>query len=161
MLFRSANMLAGQKVDIVRSTVVGDRDVLTEWAPPVLHPERVKEYRIMRSSGDNNFTEVARVPAGVHMYTDSDVDVHKTEYFYRISIITDCDLIGEQSNQSSSIYLQSKYDYNNFKSTLWWTPYNQWDTGVDHYDIEKLNSNGTWELIRTVNGNTLESNFDE
>lgn len=156
-----ANMLAGQKVDVVRSTVVDDQDVLTEWAPPVLRPDRVKEYKILRSEGNANFTEVARVPAGTQLYRDSDVDVHKTEYFYRIEIITDCELVGEVSNQSSSIFLQSDYDYNNFKSKLWWTPYNAWDTGVDYYVIEKLNGLGTWDVIRTVDGNTLDTTFDE
>ena len=156
-----ANMLAGQKVDIVRSTVVDDQDVLTEWAPPTLRPDRVKEYKILRSEGNANFTEVARVPAGTQLYRDSDVDVHKTEYFYRIEIITDCELVGEMSNQSSSIFLQSDYDYNNFKSKLWWTPYNAWDTGVDYYVIEKLNGLGTWDVIRTVDGNTLDTTFDE
>ncbi|MFN5223506.1 MAG: PKD domain-containing protein [Bacteroidota bacterium] len=156
-----ANILAGQKVDVVRSTVVDDQDVLTEWAPPALRPDRVKEYKIFRSEGNTNFTEVARVPAGTQLYRDSDVDVHKTEYFYRIEIITDCDLVGEMSNQSSSIFLQSDYDYNNFKSKLWWTPYNAWDTGVDYYVIEKLNGLGTWDVIRTVDGNSLDTTFDE
>jgi PKD repeat protein len=156
-----ANILAGQKVDIVRSTVVDDMDVQTEWAPPALRPDRVKEYKILRSEGNTNFTEVARVPAGTQLYRDTDVDVHKTEYFYRIEIITDCELVGELSNQSSSIFLQSDYDYNNFKSKLWWTPYSQWDTGVDYYVIEKLNGAGVWEVIRTVDGNTLDTTFDE
>ncbi|MFM8949169.1 MAG: PKD domain-containing protein, partial [Bacteroidota bacterium] len=156
-----ANILAGQKVDVVRSTVVDDQDVLTEWAPPALRPDRVKEYRILRSEGNTNFTEVARVPAVTLLYRDSDVDVHKTEYFYRIEIITDCELVGEMSNQSSSIFLQSDYDYNNFKSKLWWTPYNACDTGVDYYVIEKLNGLGTWDVIRTVDGNTLDTTFDE
>ena len=156
-----ANILAGQKVDVVRSTVVDDQNVLTEWGPPALRPDRVKEYKILRSDGNTQFTEVARVPAGTHLYMDTDAEVHRTEYFYRIEIITDCEMSGEMSNQSSSIFLQSSYDYNNFKSKLWWTPYQDWDSGVDYYTIEKLNGSGVWELVRTVNGGTLETTFDE
>jgi hypothetical protein len=156
-----ANILASQKVDVVRSTVIDDADVMTEWAAPVLRPDRVKEYRVLRSEGNANFVEVARVPAGTHMYLDVDAEVHQTEYYYRIEIITDCELAGEISNQSSSIFLQSDYDYNNLKSKLWWTPYNAWDTGVDYYVIEKLNAAGTWDVIRTVDGGTLETTFDE
>jgi hypothetical protein len=124
-----------------------------------LFPERVKSYRLLRSENNVAFQEVARLAAGVHLYTDSDVEVHQREYYYRIEVINDCDLSGDSGVQSSSIYLQSEYD--NYKTKLRWTPYTEWDSGVQIYKIEKLNNTGIWEQIRVVGGNEFESIFEE
>lgn len=155
------NILENQKVEVVRSTVVDDRDVLTEWLPPVLSPERVKEYIITRSYDAVNYSQIAIVPSGVYSYIDTDVDVHSGEYYYKIEVISDCDVSGTTSNMSSSVWLQSKHFGRDEKTRLWWTPYKDWDTGVDYYIIEKLNINGQWEQIRTVGGSTLETILDE
>jgi PKD repeat protein len=155
------NILEDQKVDVVRSTVVDDRDVLTEWLPPVLSPERVKEYIITRSYDAINYSQLAVVPSGVYSFIDTDVDVHSGEYYYKIEVVSDCDVTGTTSNISSSVWLQSKHFGRDDKTRLWWTPYKDWDTGVDYYIIEKLNINGQWEQIRTVGGSTLETVLDE
>jgi hypothetical protein len=33
--------------------------------------------------------------------------------------------------------------------------------GVDKYEIEYLNSNGQWEVIKIVDGNIISTSFDE
>jgi hypothetical protein len=42
-----------------------------------------------------------------------------------------------------------------------WTPYKEWMPGVDKYEIEYLNSNGQWEVIKIVDGNIISTSFDE
>ena len=39
---------------------------------------------------------------------------------------------------------------------LKWTKYTDWDSGVEKYVIEKLNSNGNWEQIKVVPGGITE-----
>jgi PKD repeat protein len=153
------NILADQKVEVVRSTVIDDKDVLTEWLPPVLAPERVKEYQILRSTDNIGFVPVAVVPKGIFSYIDDKADVHGREYYYRVDVISDCDVVGSPSNNSSSIYLQA--DYKNEKTRLWWTPYSRWDTGVDYYEVEKLNWAGQWERVRRVPGTEITTTLDE
>jgi PKD repeat protein len=155
------NILENQKVEVVRSTVVDDRDVLTEWLPPVLSPERVKEYIITRSVDAVSYSQIAVVPSGVYSYIDTDADVHSGEYYYKVEVVSDCDVTGSASNMSSSVWLQSKHFGRDEKTRLWWTPYREWDTGVDYYIIEKLNANGQWEQIRTVGGSAQETILDE
>ncbi len=153
------NLLAGQKCDIVRSTVIDDRDVLTEWLPPTVLPQRVVEYVILRSDDGNTYTEIARVPASTNSFIDYNALVHQQDYHYRIDVINDCQVAGAQGIKGRSIFLQSNYPDD--KTRLWWTPYEQWIQGVDHYTIELLNSNGQWDPIKTVNGNMLEVIIDE
>ncbi|HCI57830.1 MAG TPA: hypothetical protein DFH96_03530 [Bacteroidetes bacterium] len=69
-------------------------------------------------------------------------------------------MAGQLSSNSSSILLQSKWEYAN--SRLWWTKYDKWDTGVERYEIEKYNwGTGQWEKVKTVPGNATETEVDE
>lgn len=154
-----ANPLAGQKVEVVRSTVINDKDVLTEWLPPVLAPTRVIQYNVMRSTDNVNFSEIASLPASALSYIDYDTDVHQQEYYYRIDVVSDCQVVGTLSNDGSSILLKS--DWENEKTKLWWTKYTDWDTGVDYYIIEKENPFGQWDPVKTVPGTETQTTLDE
>jgi hypothetical protein len=153
-----ANLLANQKVEVVRSTVIDDREVLTEWLAPTLSPERVNSYRIMRSLDNISFSEITVVPANTFSYIDRNTEVHSREYYYKVEVISDCEVTGAPSNNSSSIFLQSSHKDDITK--LWWTPYSDWDSGVDYYVIEKLNWFGQWEMVRSVPGNTLDTTLE-
>ncbi|MBL7914833.1 MAG: PKD domain-containing protein [Bacteroidia bacterium] len=154
-----ANPLADQKVEVVRSTVINDKDVLTEWLPPVLAPNRVLQYNVLRSADNISFVEIANLPASALSYIDYDTDVHQQEYYYRIDVVSDCEIAGALSNNSSSILLKS--DWQNEKTKLWWTKYTNWDTGVDYYIIEQENSFGQWDPVKTVDGNETQTTLDE
>jgi PKD repeat protein len=153
------NTLITQKVDVVRSTVVYNKSVLTEWSDPNIAPERVLQYNILRSTDSLSFSLIASVPASLHSYMDESVDVNHQNYFYKVDVINDCNLAGMKSNNSSSILLQS--DWVHERPKLWWTEYNKWDNGVDHYTIEKKNDAGQWIEIKTVNGTTTETELEE
>ncbi len=151
--------LVNQAVEVMRSTVVNNKSVLTEWLPPVIARQRVLKYNILRSTDNMNFTLVGSVPAAVLSFTDDLVDVMAQNYFYRVDVINDCNLAGILSNNSSSILLQS--DYYNDITWLWWTGYDKWDAGVDYYLIEKLDENGVWKQVKVVAGTTTEAELDE
>jgi len=152
------NVLESQKVVVVRSTVINDRDVLTEWLPPVLAPNRVVQYTVLRSSDNISFAEIASLPASSFSYIDYNTDVHSQEYYYKIEVINDCNLAGAPSNNSSSVLLKS--DWQNERTKLWWTPYKNWDAGVDYYIIEKENISGQWIPLKTVDGTELNTIVD-
>ncbi|MEP7167881.1 MAG: PKD domain-containing protein [Bacteroidota bacterium] len=153
------NVFTDQKVDVVRSTVVFNKSVLTEWGEPNIPITRVMQYNILRSTDSIGYSLLASVPANVFSYEDDQVDVNHQNYFYKVDVISDCNLAGLKSNMSSSILL--KADWVNEKPKLWWTEYKQWDNGVDYYTIEKKNEAGEWVLIKTVDGKTKETIIDE
>jgi PKD repeat protein len=152
------NTLANQKVEITRSTVIDDKDVLTEWLPPLVAPNRVANYQLLRSSNNINFTEIAMLPAGQLSYIDYDAYVHEQNYYYKVVVISDCQVAGGISNEGSSILLKS--EPLNEQAKLWWTNYLYWNTGVDYYVIEKL-KNGSWTPVKTVDGNITDTVVDE
>ena len=153
------NILAGQYVDVVRSTVFNNVQILTEWLPPVLLPNRVQSYEILRSLDNINFTTLAIVPAAATSYMDNAVNVNDQNYYYRIAVINDCNLSGPQGTEGSSILLQG--DWQNYRTKLYWTKYDFWNNGVDHYTIQKLNEFGVWEDYWDVDGNTTDVELNE
>ena len=153
------NKLALQQVALIRSTVYNNSEILTEWLPPTLAPERVTAYRILRSYDDINYTDIANVPALITSYIDNTIDVNKQEYYYKILVINDCELSGTESGKGSSILLNASLIQ---RSTLLnWTPYKQWIPGVNEYIIERQKLDGTWEQIKVVNGNTTATEVIE
>lgn len=144
------NIFEGQQSEIIRTTVTNNRNTLTEWLPPEVLPERVAEYHILRSSDGINFTHIGTVNAGTQRYTDIEADVHQNSYTYRVLVINDCGLAGSEKNTGKSILLQG--DRQERTTTLTWSQYEDWDTGVEYYEIEYLLPSGVWEKIKRVNG---------
>jgi hypothetical protein len=153
------NIFIGQKVEVIRSTVVQNKSILTEWLPPVIQPDRVSEYQVFRSDDNVNFNLIAVVPKQLTFYTDDYVDVNSKEYFYHILVANDCNFTGDDSNLGTSIFLQGSRSERT--TLLNWTDYQEWATGVDTYQIERLDINGNWEVIKVVNGNTTSTQIDE
>ncbi|MEP7263466.1 MAG: PKD domain-containing protein [Bacteroidota bacterium] len=156
---RPANLLNGQHVDVMRSTVISNKHVLTEWAPPVLFPDRVQSYQILRSADGITYTPLAIVPAQVTSYVDYLVDVEEQTFFYKVVVINDCNLSGPEGFEGTSILMQG--DWRNYSTKLNWTPYLKWDQGVDHYMIQKQNSFGVFQDYIQVDGNTTIIQLDE
>jgi PKD repeat protein len=146
------SVLLQQKVEVVRSTVINNSNVLTEWKTPLIAPEKIIGYAIYRSTDNANFTLLTTASAVTHEYIDNDVDVNTKNYFYKIKAVNVCDIDGVTSNKSSSILLKAELEDSNV--LLNWTGYDGWNMGVDYYIIEKKNENGTWETIKKVDGNT-------
>jgi PKD repeat protein len=152
------NYLSGQKVDVVRSTVIENSSILTEWKAPAVAPQTVTAYNIYRSENQQQFTLIATLPAQAFSYIDNNVDVNSRNYFYKVEIVNVCNVQVQAGNAGSSILLTASAEENG--ATLSWTPYEGWDMGVDHYVVEKQNGQGEWEVIKIVGGSTtrLEDN---
>lgn len=147
------NILAQQQVHVVRSTVINNKEVLTEWDTPVIAPQKITGYDIYRSTDNINFTFLTNVTSLVHDYIDADVDVNAQNYYYKIEAKNACNVRTLPGNKSSSILLKAELKDGNVQ--LNWTKYEGWDMGVDYYIIEKMNEQGEWKVIKTVDGNQL------
>jgi PKD repeat protein len=156
---RPINIMAGQQVSVIRSTVIDNKDVLTEWLPPTIHPERVLEYHIYRSEDNSIFNLIAIVPAALTAYTDMNADINAQEYYYRVLVVNDCNLSGIESNKGSSIFLSGSHE--NYSTQFNWTPYKDWQQGVDTYQLERINANGVWEIIKVVDGTVTNTTINE
>ena len=157
------DIFQNQEVVIVRTTVLDNKNVLTEWKTPIVAPNRVISYNIYRSPDNVNFTLVTTVSSQTHEFIDFDVDVNTQHYYYQIQAVNSCNLSVPQSNKGNSVLLNASEDdaAAKYRAKLEWSPYQGWQNGVDHYIIEKLNSNGQWETIKTIDGNSTsyEDNY--
>lgn len=147
------NILSQQKVDVVRSTVINNSEVLIEWNTPTIVPKAITGYSIYRSTDNENFIFLTDVPPTANQYIDKDLDVNTQNYFYKIEAKNTCNVVARTSNESSSILLTAELI--DGSTQLNWTKYEGWDMGVEYYIIEKMNEKGEWEMIKKVDGNQL------
>ena len=91
-LIDAPGILSGQKVDIVRSTVMNDSYVFTEWAPPALAPQLVTNFELYRSLDMTSWNLLVTLPATETSYSDFTTDVMKQNYYYKIKVNNLCNL---------------------------------------------------------------------
>lgn len=151
----NVNPLAEQQVDVLRSTVVEDQLLLTEWAPPTLSPSAVTGYSIYRSSNDGPYQLLATVPASQTIFLDEKVKVHQLTYAYRIEVQNTCQSATKPGNKGQAVRLQGELNEGTVKLT--WTPYEGWANGVQQYRIEQQDENGNWVPVQTVQGSQHET----
>ena len=154
------NILDGQIVDVVRSTVVANQSVLTEWTQPIVHPEMVAQFEVFRSTDNINFRYLTTVPSVQTDYMDYNVDVQNTNYYYKILVVNTCNIGGDLSGHTSTIVLKGTMDEMRIVH-LDWTGYKGWEHGVDYYILEKLDESGHWQFLKQVDGETLQYNYQE
>ncbi len=142
------NVFADQKVDIVRTTVVNDQAILTEWKDPEIGFDKVLYYQIWRSTDRENFEEEGQAFPGENSYYDTNVDVQNLSYTYKISVINTCDVAGKISNTGNSILLEKSTDQ--YINQLRWNRYEGWEEGVGFYLLQKKNENGEWETVEQL-----------
>jgi PKD repeat protein len=152
---KPADRYKTQKVTVVRSTVLDNKSVLTEWQEPLVEPQRVSSYNIYRSENNENFTLIQNVPRGVTSFVDEAVNVQEKQYYYRIKAVNMCQVESEFDNHGVSILLNGSTDRED-NTNLHWTSYDGWPTKPAYYIIERLNERGEWETIERVPGNVTE-----
>ncbi len=100
---------------------------------------------------------IAVLPSVQTSYEDRNVSVKSQEYYYRVKVSNTCSLEASSGYESSSILLLANPDQR-YGVNLRWTPYVNWDTGVEEYVIEEWNqATGTWDYVKKVDGSTTET----
>jgi len=147
-----------QVVDMVRSTVVDNDYVLTEWLPPVIRPLGVLRYDLYRADDNIHFEFISSVPPQQTDYSDHDVDVQKHNYFYKIRVVNTCDTAEVLSNPTTTILLIGEKTEDRVVH-LKWSPYDRWVEGVDYYIIETQEENGQWKFVTQTPGTKTTVEF--
>ena len=154
------NTLENQVADVVRSTVVDNQTVLTEWKQPLVHPEQIAQFDIYRSTDNTNFRYLTSVPSIQTDFMDYSVDVQSTSYYYKILVINTCNIDEDLSGHTSTILLKGDMDEMR-QIHLTWTPYKGWSQGVEYYILEKLDENGHWQILKQVDGEMFRYDYQE
>ncbi|REJ85288.1 MAG: PKD domain-containing protein [Bacteroidetes bacterium] len=154
------NTYENQIVRVVRSTVIDNHSILTEWGKPTVQPENVAYYEIYRSTDNINYRYLTSVSSSQHDYIDYSVDVQNQSYYYKILVVNTCNINEDLSPLTNTIVLQGEMDEGRHVY-LKWTRHKGWELGVEYYIIEKLDANGNWQYLNTVDGETTNFDYQE
>lgn len=145
--------------EMKRSTVVDNKNVLTEWILPQELEVVTTSVKLYRSTDKISYSFVSEILLPYTSYLDSDVDVNEQNYFYKIEPVNTC-LLDIPVNISSSVLLQGER-VDDFKTRFNWTEYEQWSQGVEEYYLQKKDPDGNWITIKVVPGNVSTTEIDE
>jgi PKD repeat protein len=138
-----------QTSDIIRATVEDNSSVLVEWTAVKVAPEFATGYVLYRSMDNLNFTPITFVSKTDTSYNDRNTSVDLERYFYQVEVINTCLNKNELTNTGTSILLKST-QIDDHTGNIKWTGYERWNSGVKHYEIQRLNKFNRWETIQIV-----------
>lgn len=143
------------QMDIEVATVEADSFVLVKWmdVPP---GENLVEVIVEKNAGNGfAFWHSQSINDPLREKADFEVDVDFQSYAYQIYVVDTCGDVSPAGNIGKTILLRA--ERNEGSVFLNWTPYEQWDSGVDRYQIELFNeSTGEFQLVNSVSGGLLE-----
>lgn len=135
--------------EMLAATVVNNAEIDLNWVLPAFRG--AGGVLVERSADGTNWATLTNLNPGVNQYRDANVDVISNSYRYRVSLTDSCGGISPLSRTARSILLQ----INDQTGTgqLSWNGYTDWAGGVERYDIEARDQNGTtWQTIGTAGG---------
>ncbi|RMG61847.1 MAG: PKD domain-containing protein, partial [Bacteroidetes bacterium] len=131
--------------DVLQVTVVDDEDVQIDWAAAPI--EQAVEVVLERDAG-MGYQEVWRQPfrQPSAKFRDTSTHVHGASYRYRVFTVDTCGDFTPQGQTGNNILLRAEQEGGAVR--LAWTPYEGWEKGVSHYDIELYNEqSGQYEQV--------------
>lgn len=143
--------LAPHTPSIIRSTVIDNSAVLTEWEEPLYGAEKILNYQIWKSVDSAGFSLAGIVDKEAQKFIDYETNVEEQNYYYMIIPSNVCNVAPQERNMSSSILLEKEI-INETHILFNWTQYYQWLEGVDYYELQRKNEFGEWEILKTMDG---------
>jgi gliding motility-associated-like protein len=142
--------------EVVRATVV-DEKTQVDWNYPP-RGTKVEHFFLEKSEDGRKYAFLKAFPPYTLTYTDDEVKVNEKSYWYRMNIADSCGDVSPYSNFGKTILLKADTGSSG-RPHLHWSEYKYWKEGVDYYDVERKNKNGSFTNIgRTASG---ELEFDD
>jgi len=155
----SGNTVQGNPPEVLRATVEDSRSVLVEWRDPSILGGTI--IYVEKAIDGGVFNLLATLPPNRDKFNDTDVDVQRHRYSYRIYAQDSCGNTTPVSNVGAAVLLSAEGADNGSGTQLDWSAYVDWRFGVQEYRIQVFNeSTGQWQLVDIVQG-TIHSYFDQ
>ncbi len=110
----------------------------------------INGYKVLRAESTTApFVQIMTLPYNAlpnFTITDNNVDVMRTNYYYKVIVINSCGANGSSSNIAHTILLTTK-TLDNFTNELTWNEYGNWVGNVDSYDIYRSTDGGSFFSI--------------
>ncbi len=120
----------------------------------------VEQLVLLRSSDkDSEFRPLkylTGLSSGINTVRDESILTAVNQYYYRIGVATGCNEVYSTTNLGVNILLHGTFNKNLYRNELSWNPYEEWDTGVEEYEIYRSGLTGDLELLATVPSGVTE-----
>ncbi|MBO6516701.1 MAG: gliding motility-associated C-terminal domain-containing protein [Bacteroidia bacterium] len=133
-------------LDVTYATVENNEYVEVNWDEPKTNypvTYRLNQYDAYGTSLLYSFD------LNTTSFIDEELDVNSENFIYKVQILDHCGIAGTEGYQGKPILLEGFYQDD--ASHLSWSAYEEWDEGVDFYEIQ-IEINGMFETIATVPG---------
>ena len=148
------------ETDIIYASVVADSVVEIAWTEYMGY--RPDKYLLQKSIDGQTWDSVGTFPFGTQIYTDPEVEVDETSYYYRVFNIDECGDVSVNGYIGKTILLNANLIQNNKIPSLTWSHYEEWGNGVVDYRVEVLNDfTGVFELVENVPSTDRTFNDDQ
>lgn len=148
-LFPVYDTTALPKANVIRSTVIENQNIYTEWNSNSDYLNPLFEHHIYRSENGDNFEFIATTDSSTKSYIDENVNIQNTQYDYIIINKNICESYSMNSNAGNSVLLNYQR-LDNFRTKINWNFYEGWSVLPNKYEVQKLNSNGVWESFLDI-----------
>jgi CHU_C Type IX secretion signal domain len=132
--------------DSIQLTIQADTSVSTQG------------YKILRSESPYGPFDTIEIiysnSSDVLFFTDVNVEVMQSNYYYQIVVQDSCSKDDLFSNPAGNILLQIESPSTN-NYTLSWNEYEEWGFPVEKYDLYRLLSGGSVQFVSSINPSTL------
>ncbi|MDQ3072537.1 MAG: PKD domain-containing protein [Bacteroidota bacterium] len=136
--------------EVVRATVEDNRDVLVEWN--LIPGKKIERYHLERSEDGAVYIPLADYPKTAFSGVDNTSEVNRLSYYYRVRPEDSCGDFGPYSNIGKTILLKADTTLD-LRPSLNWSAYVDWAEGVQYYDIELKQRDGSFVRIGRTQGN--------
>lgn len=116
-------------------------------------------YELLRARQTSGFVSLGtfgQTAAAEFLYVDQGLDTRNLRYTYKWKLKDGCGFEIGETNIGTSIVMTVVAESKELKNYVSWTPYEEWENGVSHYEVwRKLGNQDDYELFATVPSDVL------
>jgi len=128
------------------ATVEGDQIRVKYLGDQAASLQAIQIERSDQITGPYTVVGTTGIGGPITEFIDTQVNPSHQSYFYRVVAIDSCGNLSIISNIAQTILTEIEVDQDYFKNTIFWTPYQVWDGGVQAYELYR-SVNGIYETV--------------
>lgn len=140
---------------LIAASVVDNAAILVSWQVPSNYQRSTLTDVIIQTPQNSQLS----LPISIAEKLFKAVDVQNASYTYSIRLKDDCKDTSPISNIGKSIWLQQAPMALYEAPQFFWTSYQKWPTGVQYYEVQRLNENNVFETVMRTNDTFFTDNY--
>jgi len=133
-----------------RATVENDQFVHLEWEEAPQGKVPVKDYIVYKFNDKNSDYQANSSTFTDLFFKDFATKVNNQSYIYKVKVRDTCNDVSIATMQSKSILLKANFDLEKRRPVLNWNSYDFWEEGIDQYQLQRLQTDGSFTTIATL-----------